>query len=262
MRRNGSAPRLDTLGSLVDKSLVRADAVRDEQPRFAMLETIRELALEQLVAESDADDIRRRHAEYFLVLATNAEDELRGPNQRRWLHRLELEHDNLRAALSWSLSGGDPSLGLALAAVLAQFWNQHGDLSEGRRWLALALERGPGVATEPRAKALDRAGYFAAEQGDDGAGFFEESRRCARDAGANAIAALATSHLAIFIPADRRDEMVPLGEEAVALARSSGSRWVIATALNNLGEALRENRGRSASAVSARGGLRDRRRDW
>ena len=231
---------LDTLESLVDKSLVRADAGRDEEPRFAMLETIRELALERLAAESDADDVRRRHAEYFLDLATNAEDELRGPEQGRWLHRLELEHDNFRAALSWSLGGADPSLGLALAAVLAQFWYPHGDLSEGRRWLALALERGPVVASEPRAKALDWAGYFAAEQGDDAAGFLEESRRCARDAGALAIEALATSHLAAFMPSDRRDETVPLGEEGVVLARASGSRWILAVALNILGEAFRE----------------------
>lgn len=208
--------------------------------RFAMLETIRELALERFAAESDADDVRRRHAEYFLDLATKAEDELRGPDQGRWLHRFELEHDNFRAAMSWSLGGADPTLGLALAAVLGQFWYPHGDLSEGRRWLALALERGPVVASEPRAKVLDWAGYFAAEQGDDAAGFFEESRRCARDAGALAIEALATSHLAVLIPADRRDEMVPLGEESVVLARAAGNPWILAVALNNLAEAFRE----------------------
>ena len=231
---------LDTLESLVDKSLLRADAGRDEEPRFAMLETIRELALERLAADSEADAVRRRHAEYFVELATNAEDELRGPEQGRWLHQLELEHDNFRAAMSWSLGGADPSLGLALAAVLGQFWYPHGDLSEGRRWLALALERAPGVASEPRAKVLDWAGYFAAEQGDDAAGLLEESRRCARDAGALAIEALATSHLAAFMPSDRRDETVPLGEEGVVLARASGSRWILATALNILGEAFRE----------------------
>ncbi len=85
---------LDTLGSLVDKSLVRADAGSDEGPRFAMLETIRELALERLDEGSDAGEVRRRHAAYFLDLATSAEDELRGPDQGRWLHRLELELDN------------------------------------------------------------------------------------------------------------------------------------------------------------------------
>ena len=232
---------LDTLESLVDKSLVRADAGRDEEPRFAMLETIRELALERLAAESDADDVRRRHAEYFLDLATEAEDGLRGPEQGRWLHRVELEHDNFRAALGWSLGGGDPSLGLALAAVLTQFWYLHGDLSEGRRWLARALGPGPLVPSEPRAKALVWAGFFAAEQGDEAVGLLEEGRRCAREAGAQAIAALAASQLANIIPADRRDEMVPFGEESVALARASGSRWILATALNNLGDAFRQN---------------------
>jgi predicted ATPase len=231
---------LDTLESLVDKNLVRAHASTDEEPRFAMLETIRELALEQLAADADEDDVRRRHAEYFLDFATGAEDELRGPDQQQWLHRLELEHDNFRVALNWALDGGDPSLGLALAAVLGQFWYQHGDLSEGRRWLALALERSPSAATKARAKALDWAGYFAAEQGDDAAPYFEETRRCAKEAGALDIAALATSLLSVYVPVDRRDQMVPLGEEAVELARTAGSRWILATALNNLGEAFRE----------------------
>ena len=89
----------------------------------------------------------------------------------------------------------------------------------------------------------DRArlgGYLAAEQGDDAVELLEASRRCALDAGALKIAAQATSHLSVFLPVDRRDEMVALGEEAVALARASGSRWILGIALNNLGEVFRE----------------------
>jgi predicted ATPase len=233
------AADLDTLGSLIDKSLVRADMGPDEEPRFEMLATIRELALEQLADATYADEVRRRHAEFFLDVAANAEVELRGPDQRRWLRRLELEHDNLRAALRWSFSGGDPELGLMLAARLGQFWYLHGDLSEGRRWLDLAVTSGSATASEQRAIALDWAGYLAAEQGDDPVELLESSRRCALDAGALDVAAQATSHLAALLPADRQDESVPLGEEAVALARASGSRWILGIALNNLGEVFR-----------------------
>ena len=231
---------LDAFESLIDKSLVRADADPDGEPRFVMLETIREFALERLAGTPDADDVRRRHVEFFVDLVGNAEDELRRPDQRRWLRRLELEHDNIRAALQWSFAEGDPALGLTLAARAGQFWYLHGDISEGRRWLDLAVISGPASASEDRAIALDWAGYLAAEQGDDAVELLEASRRCALDAGALKIAAQATSHLSVFLPVDRRDEMVALGEEAVALARASGSRWILGIALNNLGEVFRE----------------------
>ena len=94
-------------------------------------------------------------------------------------------------------------------------------------------------ASEARASGLDWAGYFAAEQGDDPIPLLEASRRCARDVGAIATAALATSHLSVFLPVDRVQEMLPLGEEAVRLARASGVRWVLGVALNVLGETLR-----------------------
>ena len=123
--------------------------------------------------------------------------------------------------MRWSFAEGDPALGLKLAARAGQFWYLHGGISEGRRWLDLAVTSGPASASEDRAIALDWAGYLAAEQGDDAVELLEASRRCALDAGALRIAAQATSHQSVFLPVDRRDEMVALGEEAVALARAS-----------------------------------------
>jgi non-specific serine/threonine protein kinase len=94
---------LDGLASLIDKSLLKElDGVGDEA-RFVMLETIREYALEQLEASGETEALRRRQAECFLALAETAELQFHGPHQRVWLDRIEVEHDNLRAALAWSL---------------------------------------------------------------------------------------------------------------------------------------------------------------
>jgi len=106
-----------------------------------MLETIREYAAERFEASGDAETWRRRHAEYYLALAEQAAPELTGPRQASWLERLEWEHDNLRAALSWALERSEAELGLGLAAALARFWELRGHLSEGQEWLERALSQ-------------------------------------------------------------------------------------------------------------------------
>jgi predicted ATPase len=142
---------LDTLQSLVDKSLVR---VRDGD-RFWMLETIREYAAEWLENSSDAEEVRRGHAAHFVALAEEAE-----PHTLRmdsgWLDRLESEADNLRAALDWLEAVGETQLLLRLAGSLMDYWGAKGYLGEGRRRLddALAADRSP---TAARAKALNAA---------------------------------------------------------------------------------------------------------
>jgi len=93
----------------------------DGEPRITLLETIREYALERLAAGGELEATRRRHAAYFLTLAERAEPELTGPQQVRWLNRLEGELDNLRAALGWSLEW-DAEAGLRLASALGGFW--------------------------------------------------------------------------------------------------------------------------------------------
>jgi predicted ATPase/transcriptional regulator with XRE-family HTH domain len=165
-------PVVDGLTSLIDQSLVQRAANATSgipaEPRFTMLETIREYALERLREHGQEEILRRRYATYYLTLAEQGEHGLQGPDSRRWLERLETEHDNLRAALAWSQTTvGDHELGLRLAAALWWFWWARGHGSEGRRWLAQALNdqdsADPNKAPlAVRAKALVAAGVLAA----------------------------------------------------------------------------------------------------
>src|SRR5215207_8989962 len=103
---------LDGVSSLLDKSLLRQEEGLEGEPRFAMLETIREYAREELEESGDAEEVKRAHAEYFLALAEEADPELKGPGQLEWLQRLETEHDNMRAAFTWALRQEEVELGL------------------------------------------------------------------------------------------------------------------------------------------------------
>jgi predicted ATPase len=147
----------DGLASLADKSLLREqEETGSGEPRFFMLGTIREYALEKLGESGRAEEVRRRHAEQFLALAEEAEPRLRGPEDVEWLERLETEHDNTRAALSWALERGEVELRLRLAGALGWFREAHGHYSEGRRWLEEALAQDDRASVAARVKALDR----------------------------------------------------------------------------------------------------------
>ena len=154
---------LDGLASLSDNGLVRVEGT-EEEPRFAMLETIREYAVEQLEGSDEAEDLRRRHAEHFLALAEEAEPNLRG-SPRGWLDRLERELNNLRAALDRFEALGESERALRLGAALWRFWYLRGHLAEGRRRLEQVL-RNDGRPTAARAKALNGAAVMAVNNGD------------------------------------------------------------------------------------------------
>jgi predicted ATPase/class 3 adenylate cyclase len=121
---------VDRIGELIDQSLVRPDETQDG--RFAMLETIREFAAEMLTARGETEAIGDRHAAAMLGLAQEAAPQLSGDDQRAWFERLEADHDNLRAALDWSLSRPDPALGARLSFALWRFWQKRGYLREAR----------------------------------------------------------------------------------------------------------------------------------
>ena len=171
-----SSDPLDLIASLVDKSLVR-QSLDAAEPRFTLLETIREFAVELLEATGEAEEARRRHATYFLGLVETADPMLIGPEQVPWLDRLEAEMGNLTAALAWvrsvqgvgqTMPDGEPSglAGLRLAGGLHWFWWLGGHVAEGRRWLAEALTWNVddhGAAA--RARALYAAGTLAMIQG-------------------------------------------------------------------------------------------------
>jgi predicted ATPase len=159
------AEGLEGLETLLDASLLRADApVEDaDEPRFGMLETIREYAGECLAVSGEQDTVQRAHARYFLALAEEAAPQLTGPEQGVWLARLEREHANLRAALHWVQDTGDSALLLRLVGVLGRFWSVRGHLTDGRDWLEGLLAAGerPGrkvTALSVPATALDHAG--------------------------------------------------------------------------------------------------------
>jgi predicted ATPase/class 3 adenylate cyclase len=121
---------VDRIGELVDQSLVRLDD-GDDEPRFTMLETIREYAAEMLATRDEAEAVMRRHAMAYLALAQRAAPELSGADQRQWLDRLEREHDNIRAALDWAVDH-DPTIAARLAFAIWRFWQQRGYLTEAR----------------------------------------------------------------------------------------------------------------------------------
>ncbi|MGH2616554.1 MAG: ATP-binding protein, partial [Thermomicrobiales bacterium] len=156
---------LDLIASLVDKSLLRLNEATDE-PRYRMLETIREFSLEQLAERGESDMIQAAHAAYFLALAERAAPEWWGTQPAAWLDRLESEYDNLRAALSWAVERGDADLGVRLAIALHWFWRLRGPVHEGRHWSETMLVASDRVSPALRVALMARAGDLATVQGD------------------------------------------------------------------------------------------------
>jgi predicted ATPase/class 3 adenylate cyclase len=155
----------DGVASLSNKSLLRQMVTGPEEPRFFMLETIREYAGERLEAEPDAEDIRRRHAGFFLDLAERAEPELTGADQVRWLDALEAEHDNFRSALAWAAEH-ELNVALRMGGALWRFWQFRGHLREAAERLEAVLERPGPWDPAARAKALEGAGGVTYWMGD------------------------------------------------------------------------------------------------
>ncbi len=157
---------IDRIGELVDQSLVRVEEDPVE-PRFSMLETIREYAAEMLEARGEATATRARHADAMIALAESAAPQLSGTDQRVWLERLEREHDNLRAALDWATAEPRPEIAARLSYLLWRFWQQRGYLNEARaRFDAMAAK---GWTLEPVtaarfAEAFGGIAYWQSDQ--------------------------------------------------------------------------------------------------
>jgi predicted ATPase/DNA-binding SARP family transcriptional activator/DNA-binding CsgD family transcriptional regulator len=151
---------------LVDKSLVVAEVDERGGIRYRLLEPTRQYALEKLRESDEAEQIQRRHAEHYLALAESAESEIVGPGQIEWFARLDAEHSNIRAALSWALGQGETELGQRIAGALRDYWFGRGYFGEGRRWLEESLATGDSGSMAVRVKALDALGLLANWQGD------------------------------------------------------------------------------------------------
>jgi predicted ATPase/class 3 adenylate cyclase len=215
---------LDVLSHLVDKSLVVVEQpelrVAQEpagggEVRYRLLETVRQYARDKLMEAGETERVRDRHFDYFLRLAEELEPQTFGPDAKVGLDRLEAEHDNLRAALEWSLTGGegrDAEKALPLAGALGNFWYWRGYLNEGRQWLerAVALPisaaRGPELGNEDRSRLVARGNVLL---------------------GAGTLA---------WMQADTELARVRL-EESVAIQRQFGDKEHLAQALHILGHA-------------------------
>jgi predicted ATPase/class 3 adenylate cyclase len=228
--------QLDTLASLVDKSLVRRD--RD---RFWMLETIREFAAEQLDAAPEGDEVREAWASYFLELAERAEPELWSVDQGRWLELLDAEHANVRAVLVWALAEDRHEVALRLAAALEPFWEARGHIDEGRQLLTDALAHSGRGAPAARAKALFGVSRLLALRREVALerDALEEAVELARDAGATREHVFSLSHLGnLSFELGDLEHSAAFHDEAVALARVHGDPWLTAMAVNNCGYSL------------------------
>ncbi len=232
---------LEGLAALVDQSLLWQVEQLDSEPRFTMLETIREYAMERLIASGEAEWLRRWHAQYYLALAERAEPELRGPQQLIWLDRLEAEHDNLRAALGWLLDVGEAAAGLRLAGSLWRFWHGRGYLSEGRVWLEGVLARAS-EQTPARAQALYGAGMLALYQSDlaRAAQLYEESLVVCRELGDRTGIARALERIGwLTYDHGHYAQALTSFEESLVLFRELDDKHGIATSLHYMGEVIR-----------------------
>ena len=130
---------LEGVASLLGHSLLRRRVDPDGEPRYWMLETIREFARAQLERAGTLKGYQRLHANHFISLAEQAEPELWSVDQAVWSTRLDCDHDNFRAALAWALSAGEADSALRLVGALEPYWETRGHIVEGRRWLTAAL---------------------------------------------------------------------------------------------------------------------------
>ena len=159
---------VDGIESLLANNLVKTERISGEQARFGMLETIREYGLERLAERGDGEAVRRRHADFYLSLAEEAEPGLMGPEQVVWLQQLDTERGNLRAALTWTTQSAESEVGLRTAAALWRFWQLRASEAEGREYLDRLLAAGTS-SPSTRAKAQTMAASLAYAQGDNAA---------------------------------------------------------------------------------------------
>ena len=225
---------LDALSALVDLSLLKP--IGDD--RLLMLETVREYAVERLEEAAEADHVRQRHLEHFLHMAEEAEPELRGAEASNWLDRIETEHHNMRAALTFAGEAAQDRSDLRLAGALARFWWTRAYLDEGKRWLEDALARPGPQPPDARARALRGLGYLAWARGerDQAVRSHEEALVLYRAIGDSFGTGASLMNLGVFwreegdLPRARR-----LMEEAASAFRASGDVSALAHALGQLG---------------------------
>jgi predicted ATPase/transcriptional regulator with XRE-family HTH domain len=247
-----------TLLSLVVKNLLRLEGT-NEAPRYVMLETVRDYAREMLAESGEASGLERWHVAYYLEMAERAAPELKGTQQAAWLAKLETEHDNLRAALASALRWRDAETALRFGTALWKFWLGRGYLSEGSRWLSLALSLEDGSSATggntlklARVGAIKGAGNmaFSMDNYEGARELYEEGLRLSKEVDDKLSMGQLLNNLSLVeLTASRYDRVLALCEESLALKREIGDKEGIAATLGNLA-LMAQDRGNYAWAHS------------
>jgi predicted ATPase/transcriptional regulator with XRE-family HTH domain len=275
---------LEEMTALVDNNLVGIDGRSNHEPRFQMLDVIREFAAEQAERQGEAHALGRSHAAFFANLAEAAQREQGLAAQESWYARLQLEHDNMRAGLGWAVAGDEALLAQRLAGALWLYWRRHGDYTEARLWLDRALAVAVPIDSRPPDRSGSAVGATAPERasrrtvlwGDAWISYYQGDYAHVRRLGDElfqmaeedddpiAIRNGLTIKALVAMAEQRFDDALPPLEESVRICRESCPPWLLATSLLVLGQAtlhgpaLARARSLLEEALSIYAGLGDR----
>ncbi|MDB5079994.1 MAG: adenylate/guanylate cyclase protein [Chloroflexi bacterium] len=244
----GDIDVLDGITILLNSSLLRRVEGVGGEPRFIMLQTIHQYALDKLVEQGEEEAVRSWHARYYGSVVQDAGPKLTGPDQAEWFRRLEQEYDNLRSLMEWALSGSDQAKieqVLEISCVLWRFWAAQGYQSDGLSWLEQAFSKSSGIAVELLAKTYNVAGIMCRDQFDypKAIEFFQAGLALQRKLGDKAgIAAGLHSLGTVAAYMGNYDQAVTYHEEAMALRRALDDQRGLALSLSFLG-ALKTSQG-------------------
>jgi len=236
--KNSTAGFLDLVTSLTEKGLVIPQKHSSETPRFRMLDVVRAYALERLCSGDEAESVHLAHAEYYLELGQQAEPKLKTVESAKWILRLEQEHDNLRAAIHWSVENR-PEIAARIAAAIRSLWTVHGHLNEGSRLASKILSSGAEMTDEVRWKILTANGNMSQFRGilDKAQELYDESLVVARGSGDQA--QISQSLRGLGAVAYMRDDFRSARQfisEALEISRADDDQFGIAASLGRLGD--------------------------
>ena len=229
---------LDLFASLADKNLLARRKSPSGEAAYRLIEIVREYAESVLEKDDDAEEIRRRHAIFFLTLAERAEPHLLKKDSAVWVNRLDEEHDNLRAALQWSIRN-EPQIAARLAAAIKQFWSIRGHLNEGIRWAEQIMSLGVEIPPAIEWKLMTLCGNFSQFRGDSvrAQEYYKRSLDAARRSGEQKFIAQALRGLGAMAYVNRDTEKArTIINEAIEISRKIGDDFGLAAALSRLGD--------------------------